>query len=157
MNGIFSERHFISTALAPAADAYASDPATDVYNTKLYGHVTFIIHHGAGATGTVVVTVEECTAADGTGATAIAFKYRVGASTGAALGALTAATASGFTIAAGANQLAVIEIPAASLSDGSPYVRLQLTEGVDSPVSAAVTAILSKASYEEAVMPSAIV
>ena len=155
--GVFSESHFISTALAPDADRYTGDPATDVYNMKLYDHITFIVHHGAGGTGTVVVTVEECTAAAGTGATAIPFRYRVGASTGVSLGALTSVAATGVTISATANQILVVEIDAAELSGDSPFVRLQLTEGVDSPVDASVTAILSKPSYSEAVMPDATV
>lgn len=146
MASIFSEENNIRQGLAPDADRYNTDPATDVVNTKYYGHTTFIVEHGAGATGTAVVTVEECTAADGTGATAIPFKYRLYAIT-AAQGALTDATASGFTITAGANKLAVIEVPSRSLSDGSPYVRVQLTEGVDSPVDASVLIIQSQPRY----------
>ncbi|MCP3904782.1 MAG: hypothetical protein GY715_14235 [Planctomycetes bacterium] len=123
----------------------------------LYGHAAFIVEHGAGATGTVVVTMEECTASDGTGATAIPFKYKV-ADAADPLGAATLqdATATGFTIAAGADQQAVIEVDAADLSDGSKWLRMQLTEGVDSPVAAGVVAILSKPHYAGANLASAL-
>lgn len=156
MSHLLTQKAFVSVALAAAADRYDSDPATDVYNTKLYGIVTFIIAHGAGATGTVVVTVEECTSIAGAGNTAIPFRFRVGTAAGV-LGAFQDALAAGFTIAAGADQLAVIEVLATELSATHPFVRLQLTEGVDDPVSAAVLAIVGAPSYAEAVMPNATV
>lgn len=139
-----------STVLEPvafaAADMYNGDPATDVVSTVNYHGVRFEIIEGAGATGTAVVTVEECTAIDGTGATAIAFTYRVKAGT-ADWGAWTAATSSGFTTTAGANKLYEIDVPSDSLSSDSPYVRLQLTEGVDSAVVGAVNARAYRARF----------
>ena len=145
----FTQTATTKVVLAADADRYDSDPATATINTANYGHVTFVIAHGEGATGTVVVTAEECTDSSGTGATAIAFKYRVDN------GALTAATTSGFTIAAGSDQKVDVEIDAADLSDGSEFVRLQLTEGVDSPVDSCVIAIASKPRYAEDVLPTA--
>jgi len=152
-----SEDTFISVAARPIADAYDSDPATDVYNMALYEHITFIVAHGTGATGTAVLTVEECTLVDGTGASPIAFKYRVGADTGAALGDLTAATSAGYTIIAGTGKLIVIEVDAAELAADSQFIRVTQTEGVDSPVTGAIIAILSNPRYSNETMPSAIV
>ncbi|MGB0437662.1 MAG: hypothetical protein ACPGIJ_11925 [Mycobacterium sp.] len=129
-----------------AADMYNGDPATDVVSTTNYHGVRFEITEGAGATGTATVTVEECTGTDGTGATAIAFRYRVKAGT-AAWGAWTAATASGFTTTAGANYLYEVDVASDELSDGSPYVRLQLTEVVDSAVVGAVNARAYRARF----------
>ena len=152
---ILTEMNFVSVALAPDADALSGTKSTDIYNTKLYNHVTFVLMRGVGVTGTTVITVEECTDNAGAGATAIAFKSREGAETGVALGALTARAAAGYTTAAGSSKIDVIEIDAADLSDGSSFVRLTLVEGVDSPVDAAIFAILSEASYPEDVMADA--
>lgn len=146
MSEIFSDDNRLVTLLAPDADLYGADPTTDYVSLENYEHLTAMIAHGVGATGTVVVTVLAASANDGTGATAIAFKYRKHTVV-ATQGAVTAATAAGFTIAAGSNQIAIIEVNADELPDGKPWVALDLNEGVDSPVDAAVIGILSKPRY----------
>ncbi len=152
---LFTQRHLPVFALAPDADRYASDPATDVINMANYRHVTFLLIEGAGGTGTATITVEECTALDGTGATAIAFNYRL-AATADTFAALTAAAAAGYLTIAGANKMVAIEIDSAELSDGSPFVRLTLTEAVASAVDACVIAIASEARYPQDTLISAI-
>lgn len=154
---IMTETNFVSVALAPDADALAGTKSTDIYNTEKYDHITFFLMVGVGATGTTTITVEECTDNAGAGATAIAFRARLGAETGVALGAITAVAATGLLTIAGSNKLTVIEVDAAELSDGSPFVRLTLVEAVDSPVDAAIFAVLSKPSYAGAVMTDATV
>jgi hypothetical protein len=150
-----SENAKILTVLQPDADRYDSDPASDIVFMGDHDHVTFILAEGAGGTGTTVITVEECTDNAGTGAAAIAFKYREMATIDV-LGAMTDAAAAGFTTTAGANKVIVIEVPAASLSDGSPYVRVQTTESVDGAVDAGMIAILSGGRYKGASLPSVI-
>ena len=152
---IFTEEHMVAPAIYPDADVYAADPASDVFNMKLYDHITFILTEGAGGTGTVKIQVEECTAADGTGNTAIAFNYRL-ASTPDTWGAVTAAASTGYTTVAGANKQVAVEIDAEQLSDGYPYVRLQLTEVADDPCDAGVIAILSKPRYAQAVLDTSL-
>lgn len=152
---IFTEENMVVPALYPNADLYAADPATDVVNMKLYDHVTFILTEGEGGTGTVKIQVEECTSAAGAGNTAIAFNYRV-ATTPDTWGALTASAATGYTTTAGANKQVAVEIDAAELSDGSPYVRLQLTEVADDPCDAGVIAILSKPRFPQAVLDTSL-
>lgn len=142
------------TVLQPVADAYAADPATTTVNMRHYGHVTFLLMEGAGGTGTATVEVEECTAANGDGATAIPFQYRVSTDAGVTFGALTAATASGFTTTAGANKVIAIELEDDELSEDSPFVRVQLTEVTDSPCAAGVLAVLSKPRNSREVMIS---
>jgi len=142
-------------ALQPDADRYNADPATDVFNMENYDHITFILMEGAGGTGTAVLTVEECTAADGTGATAIGFRYRL-MSTIDTWGALTAVASTGYTTVAGANKLVAIEVDADELSDGSNFVRLQITESANDPVDAAVLAILGRPRYPQDIPVSAI-
>lgn len=155
--GIFSERHFINVGLAPAADSLAGTVDSDAVNTKLYSRVTFILIRAVGTTGTSTLTVLASSDASGTGATAIPFKSRTGPETGAALGALTARAAAGYTTVAGSNQIDVIEVNAADTPAGKSFVNLHAVEVVNDPVLAAILTILSGASYEEAVMPSAIV
>lgn len=154
---VFSQHNQIVMALAPDADLYDGDPATDIINTKLYDHVTFVVQEGVGGTGTATITVEECDDVTPTNSTAIAFVYRITAAAGGdTFGALTAATSAGYATIAGAAKMIVIEVPAAGLADGFPFVRLVLTELVDSPVDAGVIAICSKARYSGAIMPTAI-
>lgn len=152
---IFTESNMVVPVLYPDADRYNTSPASDVVNMKLYSHVTFLLTEGAGVTGTAVLTVEECTAAAGTGNTAIPFRYRV-ASTPDTWGAVTAATTAGFETTAGANRQYAIEVDAAELSDGYPYVRVQVTESGNAPVDASMIAILSKARYPQAVLDTSL-
>jgi hypothetical protein len=105
-------------ALAPDADRYNADPSTDWINMADYGSIMFVINHGAGATGTITITANMAEDASGTGSTAIPYTYRrVSDTTSSDVpGARTAATASGFTTTAGANQLYIVEVSAKSLA-----------------------------------------
>lgn len=145
-------------ALLPDADPFAGNPATDVYNMKLYDRIVFIIIEGAGGTGTYTPTVEECTAADGTGATAIAHKARTCASAGTAdtWTAWTAATTAGIISVAGANKMIAIEVKASELSADSPFIRLQITETDSTAVDGCIMAILSEPTYGESIPLTAV-
>lgn len=143
-------RSMIEPVTYPLADGYAGDPASDVVSLKNYHTATFYVQEGAGATGTATITVEECTLIDGTGATAIAFRYR------ASGGEWTAATASGFTTTAGANTRYEIQVLDSDLSEDSPFVRLQFTEVVDSPVAMAAFVVAEGARYAEEAPVSAL-
>lgn len=134
----------LAIALAPAADRYNTDPATDVFDTKFYKGLRFEIHEGAGTTGTAVVTAESCDQADAGGTnTAIPFRYRVDS------GEWQDATASGFTTPAGGGQIIEVDVRAEDLPDGGRFCRLQLTEGVDAPTVAGVTCRAYGARYAE--------
>jgi hypothetical protein len=153
---IFTEQHMVAPAIYPDADLYAGGATSDVFNMKLYDHITFILTEGVGASGTATVTVEECTSAAGAGNTAIAFNYRV-ASTPDTWGAVTAATTSGFTTTKGGNRQYVIEVDAAELSAGSPYIRAVCTEVSNFPQDAGMVAVLSKARYPQDVLSTSLV
>lgn len=144
------ERTIIEPVTYPLADGYAGNPASDVVSLKNYHRARFYVQEGAGATGTATITVEECTAIDGTGATAIAFRYRVDH------GEWQSATASGFTTTAGANHNYEIDVDGADLSEDSPFVRLQFTEVVDSPVAVAAFVVAEGARYAEETPVSAL-
>lgn len=143
-------RTIIEPVTYPLADGYNTDPASDVVSLKNYHTARFYVQEGAGATGTATITVEECTAIDGTGATAIAFSYR------ASGGEWTAATAAGFATTAGANTRYEIEVQDSGLSEDSPFVRLQFTEVVDSPVAMAAFVVAEGARYAEETPVSAL-
>lgn len=146
MNDLATRR--LETVLAPAADRYNTDPATTGVRLRNYSGVRFILAEGAGTTGTAVVTVEEATAADGTGAQAIPFRYRRKDGTDN-WGAWQAATDAGFTTAVGGTQVYELEVRDRALTAGFDFVRVQLTEGVDAPTVAAVLAESYGARYAE--------
>ncbi len=133
--------HHIVQGQAPVADAYDGDPATDVVEATGEG-VLFIIQEGVGTTGTVVVTIEACDDVTPTTTAAVPFVYRTNTSSDTWSG-WTSATTSGFTTTAGSSHIYQCYVDAAELAEeGYGYVRMQLTEGVDSPVLAGVLAMV---------------
>ena len=150
---MFTEKNAVVMALAPDADRYTTDPATDVISLKDFRKATFIVLHGVGAVGTATFTVESCDDTTPTTATAIPFKYRI-STDGDQFGALQTATAAGFTLTAGSTQIFAIEVDAADLSGDDAFVRVQCTEVVDAAVDAGIVAILSEPRYAQDVVPS---
>ena len=132
--------------IAANEDIFNGNPSTDIVSLENYNDVYFIITKNAGATGTAVVTVDSCdTVVPGT-ATAVAFEYKA-MTTIDTMGAWTAATSSGFTTTAGANQLYVIHVSAAGLYSTNKFVRMTMTESVDSPCDGAVIAFLANPRF----------
>lgn len=130
------ERGHVEMGLAPVADFFDSGAggASDVISLKDHNRARAILLWGVGTTGTATLTVEACDDVTPTTHTAIPFWYRITVAA-ADPGAITLATASGFTTTAGSNQLVEIEINAAELNLlGRTYFRIVLTEVVDSPV-----------------------
>ena len=64
-------------ALAPDADRFTGNPATDIISMKNHRFCTFILHIGVGAAGTTTLTVESCDDTDPTTSTAVAFRYKI--------------------------------------------------------------------------------
>lgn len=145
---LLSEVTNLRVAIAASADIYNGDPTSDYFNMADYRRMTFVVHHGAGAVGSATITVVAASDNTGTGAEAIPFRYRVNGAT-AAPGTITAATASGFTIAAGANQIAAVEVDAAALPEGKPFLALVATEAVDGAVAGVVLALMSDPRYTD--------
>lgn len=146
---IGSERMHFVNALAPDADALAGTKTTDYLNMSLYEAITFLLHKGVGATGTSTLTVLAASDNAGTGATAIAFKYRVVADFVAddVPGDLTDAAAAGFTTTAASNQLIEIEVEAAAMLEGKPWIALKSVEVANDPVDAGITAVMHRPRY----------
>lgn len=136
--------------IASYADFTTTNPATDIVSMKNYNRCTFVLIYGAGAVGTATVTVESCdTVVPGT-ATAIAFNYRV-CTTPDTWGEVTACAATGFTTAANADKMYLIEVNAAELYSTNSFVRLQFTEVDSTAVDGTVIAIMSQPRYIQGV------
>jgi len=144
MSTISENIHIIPLALAPDADRYNTDPTTDWI--KCDGTVCFVIAEGAGGTGTAIVTLSNATTNTGTSTADIAFRYRLLTTAGGldTWGAWQTATASGVTPAAGAAKATLVEVYRDELTEGFDYVSLTLTESADSPVDAAVFALVDQ-------------
>lgn len=133
-----------------------SAPTIDIFSLEEYNHALIIV--GIGATdGTMKVTVEECTAAAGTGNTDIAFNYRISTTTDT-WGALTAGVAgTGFTVGAtDDDSLYAIEIDADELTDTYEYVKLTFGTPSGSATLMSAIAILSEPRYMKDIPVSAI-
>ena len=129
-------------------DIYNGNMTTDVVSLANYDSAVFVLVHGAGGTGTAVVTIESCDDTTPTTATAVAFNYSV-CTSGNTIGSITAATSSVFTTTAGTNQSYAIEIRADGLSGTNKYVRMVATESANDPVDGAGLVILGHAKYPQ--------
>lgn len=146
----FLASHHIVNGLYPVADAFATSMTTDYISLKDYRKVSFLVHQGVATGGTAngVITVLAASDAGGTGAGAVAFKYRTCASstTVDTWGALTDAASTGVAMTAGSNRMYLVEVTAdqvEGVDPGNPFVALKVTEDTNDPVVAGVIAILS--------------
>ncbi len=142
--------------LAPVADRYTGDPATDVVNMGPYHKCTFVISEGVGTTGTTVVTVESCDNVTPSNTQVVAFRYKI-ITSGDTEGLLITATTAGFTTTAGSNHIYVIEVNSAELDGTDQYVRLKTTEAVASAVLSGISIFLHEPRHASDSMVTAIV
>ena len=128
---------------------------SDAFKLENYSHATIIV--SAGVTGAAAtLTVKENTAADGTGATAIAYSYYAETTAGGdTLGARTAATASGVAMTTNNGHFTIIELDASELSDGSEWVTVHLS-APGAAMLVCIGVVLSGARYAEVESPTAI-
>lgn len=166
MDKDFLFNHHIVPALVPVADAFAGGVVTEAVSLANYRRATLIILTGAIEDAGIsnLVTLQACTAADGTGATAMAFTRRVLPYTTSVdtWGALTAALAAGYNFAAGtpaANAVWMAEVTADELAaalDGATFLRASIAETANKTVTAAGLWILSEPRYSQSVPVGAI-
>jgi hypothetical protein len=129
-------------------DLFNGNLTTDIISLANYGSAIFVLTKGPGATGTAVITVESCDDTSATTTTAVAYTYAV-CTSGNTWGNLTAATSSGFTTTAGANQCYMIEIRDDQLSGTDKYVRAVFTESANDPVDGSVISIGMNAKFPQ--------
>ena len=137
--------------LPPVADAFSGTVYSDVINMKNWARVRFIRYAGVGTTGTSTLTVEACDNTTPSNVSAIPFRYReTGAGTDV-FGALTDATASGFTTTAGSNQIVEVWADAEQLgASGYGYIRLKAVESANDPVLGGILVELHGPRYASA-------
>lgn len=150
---LLSRFHLVN-GVYPVADAFATSVTTDYVSLRNYRTVTFIIHTGVATGGTAngVITVLAATAAAGTSAAAIPFKYRRCASstTVDTWGDLTDVAATGLVMTVGSNQLYIIEVNADEMEAVDPsneFVALKVTEDTNDPVVAGILILLGSPRY----------
>lgn len=159
-------RGTIVPAFVPVADAFAAGRTTEAICLRDFERATLIIMTGAIEDADIsnIVTVEACTAADGTGNVAMPFRWRVQrySTTVDTWSALTAATASGYNFAdnnAVANAVWMLEFTAdevlTAVADAN-FARAVIAETVNKTITAAGLWILEGARYPQAIPVTAI-
>ena len=138
----------VHNTLTAHEDIFNGTPTTDIVSMESYTEALFIIEKSAGGTGTAVITVESCDDTSATTATAVAFDYQVMTS-GNTWGSRTAATSSGFTTTAGANQCYKMWIRDDELSGTDKYVRMKATESANDPCDGAIVTVLFGSKYPQ--------
>ncbi len=131
----FLEKCRFVNALAPIADAFAGTVYPAGVNISEIGKACFVVQKGVGTTGTSTLTLLAGDDASPLTETAIPFHYRRIQSDNTTIGAVTAATASGFVTTAGSGDMYILEVDAQALAaTGYKYLHLKAVESVDSPV-----------------------
>ena len=146
------ERFHWTSGLVPVADCFDGGASTDVVECRSASGVLFLIFEGnsTGGTTTGTVTIDACDDVTPTNTTAVAFMYR-SSTTFDTWGAWTQATATGFVMPTGDNQMHQVFVPASELAEeGYGYVRLTVAETVNDPVVAAVLIAVVDPRYQPA-------
>lgn len=151
----FGERHIIK-GLDAVADAFSGTVYSDAVNLKDYHAGRFIVHKGAGATGTSTLTIEACDNANGDNPVAVPFHSQSHIGGTDVPADVVARSASGFNTTAGASQLYVLEVDSQRLPAGKSWARLKAVEVADDPVLGGILIELFKPRYAAQVPASAI-
>lgn len=156
-NSLILERAHFVKGIDPVADFADTVQSSDVVSMRGHEKLLAVIHKGVGTTGTSTITVEACDDVVPTNTTAIPFRYRAMTS-GDTAGAITLATAAGFTTTAGSSQLYLVEVDAEAVAAaGYTFVRVKMTEVVNSPVLGGMLLMLLNPTFEGAAVPSSVI
>lgn len=153
MKGIVTAEQEHIVNILPPVDI-TGGKVSQAFSMAKHGHATIILQIGVSAAAPTKIFVDQgtATAAVGTaiaGAAHIPFSIYTQETAGAdqdVLSARTAVTVAGYTPAATDGIFYVIELDASELTDGNPWVQLNVTNGVNSVIASAV-AILSGERY----------
>ena len=126
----------------------------DAFSMENWSHASIIITLGVTHSTGSVITVYECADNAATDDVAIAFKLASEVTAGGdVLEALTAVASTGFTTTTNDGCLYVIELDAADLSAGYPYVVVKAATPGGSTI-ASIVAVLSGGRYASGISPS---
>lgn len=137
-NGLLIERLQFVKGLDPVADAHNGAPGSDVIDMAPFSRIVFLSYRGVASGGTAAptYTVEACDDTTPSTQSAIPFHYRK------SLGAVAAATATGFQATAGSSAIDVLEVREDALAaSGYRYIRLKIAETVNDPVVACIVVL----------------
>lgn len=146
---VIAEEGHVVQAVAPVD--ITGGQTGQAFAMKNYQHVSILVLIGVSAAAFTKIILNACTDASGSNPTAIPFNIYKQETAGAShdvLGARTAVTSAGYTPSANDGIFYVIELDAAELPDGSPYLQVQCTNGSNSVI-AAVVAVLSGSRFAE--------
>lgn len=153
--GLLTENVHFALGIAPSADIFNGDPGSDVVNMRHFEKACFIVC-AVATTGQATLTIEACDNVTPSNTEAIPFKYRkTPSATSDATTAVAAATAAGITTDTSATKVYYLEIEAADLPEGKPFVRLKTNEEVDAAVVGSVLIALSGGGAQSS-FPSAL-
>ena len=120
-----AEQGHVVNALIPQAIT-TNALVSDYFSLKEYQHASIILTKGSGSATTV--TLYEAPVSGGTGESTIVFNYwKEGTAAGDTLAAKVAATTAGITTGTASGVMIIIEVDAAELSDGYPYLAVHLS------------------------------
>lgn len=136
--GLLIERLQFVKGLDPIADAHNGAPGSDVIDMSAFSRLVFLLYRGVATGGTAAptYTVEACDDTTPSNTSAVAFNYRK------SLGAVAAATTTGFQATAGSSAIDVIEVREdAVAATGYRYIRVKIAETVNDPVVACIVVL----------------
>jgi len=124
---------------------------SDYWNMENYDHVSIIVYCGA-ITNSATIILYESDDASGSNKTAIAFNYYQ--ITAGVTGARTANAATGLVTGTTNGSMWVIEVDAADLSDGYPFMTMITDTAAANVIT--IIPVLSGARYAQAAPPGAL-
>lgn len=133
---------------------FSAAGTSDTILMENWGHVTFICNFGVGSATTI--SVGECTSFAGSDRTAVTFRYALEATAAGDVLDAALAWSSTVTITSAGVSFAVIEIDADELTDGYPYLQVNIADPGGSKL-AGIMAILSGGRYQEDITATVIV
>jgi hypothetical protein len=151
---IAQEGHVVQ-ALAPVSTS--GGKTAHAFSMKNYQHASIIILRGVQAAQSTSIVLNACTDGSGDNPMPIPFNvFKQESANADVLGPKTAVTSAGFQPTATGGVFYVIEIDAAELPQGSPYIQVVEANGSNADF-AAVVAILSGSRFAEDQSPTELV
>lgn len=136
MNQSILEKNKFIVGLSPSADVIANNVSSDVVLARNYEKIVFTLalKTSGSNTGVGAITIRATPANTVSSPTAVPFKYSKLVAGQDGQGAITAATASGFSSIANEDAVYIIEVDPRDLPDDKPYVHLYAVESVNDPL-----------------------
>lgn len=153
------EQGHLVMMLQPTAYSAATGTSTltsELFTMQDYARAQILIHLGTVADSLTVTLLESTSSSAGDG-TAIAFNfYPETDSGGDAFGARTAGSASGYVLGGTANTMYVIDVADGEMTDGSPWLGIQIAGVGTAGDNIGAVALLTGGRHQQAITATAI-